>query len=303
MDVAEAYRNAGRLREATPAFEDALARLKALGRERTETAGTLLNNWALSVDLQGRHLEAEALYRRAIAISSADGSESNVSPMLMNNLARSLKDLGRLREAAGYADRAHAAAVAARNETVVSQSLMVRASTYRELGRLDEAATLLDELEVRWRKAGKSAAYSGFATLASERAMLAQRRGDFETARAKSAEALRILEPSAGELGDFIAWILGRRANLHLEMRRFADAEVDARRAVDLWTKAIEPGARSGWIGRCGVTLGKSLAAQGRGGEARREFAAAVQHLEVSLGADHPEAREARRLAAGAPAG
>ncbi len=300
MDVAEAYRTAGRLREASPAFEDALGRLTALGRERTETAGTLLNNWALAVDLQGRHLEAERLYRRAVAISSVDGSEKNVAPMLLNNLARSLRDLGRLREAADYADRAYAAAKETSNGTVVGQSLVIRASTQRLLGELDRAEQMIDEVDALWRKT-RPATYFGFGSLASERAMVAQRRGDFATALARTDEAMRLVEPAADRFPDLLGRILGRRANLYLEMRRFKDAEADAQRLLAILRKLIEPGSLSSIVGRGSVVLGKALAAQGKTDEARAQFAAAVPHLSAALGADHPEALEARRLAAEAP--
>ena len=57
----------------------------------------------------GRPLEAERTFRRVIGISSADGTDESVSPMLSNNLARTLRDLDRLSEARGYAERAYAA--------------------------------------------------------------------------------------------------------------------------------------------------------------------------------------------------
>jgi tetratricopeptide (TPR) repeat protein len=297
MDVAESYRTAGRLREAGPAFEDALARLSALGRERTETAGTLLNNWALSVDLQGRHLEAESLYRRAVAISITEGSEKNVSPMLLNNLARSLRDLGRLREAADYADRAYAGAKETSNGTVVGQSLVIRASTYRLLGELDRAEKMIDEADALWKKS-RSPAYSGFPSLASERAMVAQARGDLRTALLRTDEAMRLMEPIREQFPEQFARILGRRAKLELEMGRSKEAESDARAVLDVLTKVIEPGALSSIVGRNCVALGKALAAQGKIEAARAQFRAAVPHLSAALGADHPETAEARRLAA-----
>ena len=72
MGVAEAYRNAGRHLEASPAFEAAFARMTALGRDRTERAGTLLNNWGLARYLLGQPVRAEQLFRRAVEIGSAD---------------------------------------------------------------------------------------------------------------------------------------------------------------------------------------------------------------------------------------
>jgi len=95
MEVAESYRMAGRNREAATAFGEAFARLSSLGRANTQKAGTLLNNWGLAVR-SSDPLEAERLFRQAIRISSADGSEQGVSPMLLNNLARTLRDLNRL---------------------------------------------------------------------------------------------------------------------------------------------------------------------------------------------------------------
>ena len=48
------------------AFEQAYARTMELGRENTESAGTLYNNWALTLPLTGQPLQAEGLFRRAM---------------------------------------------------------------------------------------------------------------------------------------------------------------------------------------------------------------------------------------------
>src|SRR6185295_11536960 len=81
MRLAESYRLAGRNREAIASFEQAYAHLASLGRGETERAGTLLNNWGMALYQIGRPLEAEAAFRRAIRISSTDGTEHSVSPM------------------------------------------------------------------------------------------------------------------------------------------------------------------------------------------------------------------------------
>jgi len=64
-----------------------------------------------------------------------------------------------------------------------------------------------------------------------------------------------------------------------------------------MWQAAAEPGTFSSWRGRAHLALGRALQVQGRSGEARAAFASALEHLEPSLGADHPQTREARRLA------
>ena len=62
MGLAESFRNAGRYRQAIPAFERASALMTALGRDDTQTAGTLFNNWALALHAAGHPMEAEKLF-------------------------------------------------------------------------------------------------------------------------------------------------------------------------------------------------------------------------------------------------
>src|SRR5204862_4413906 len=127
--------------EAAAAFSVAFEELSALGRADTEKAGTLLNNWGVTVEASGQQIEAERLYRQAMAISSADGKNLQaVSPMLLNNLARTLSDLHRFSEAAQYAEQAHDKARRAGDEHVVNMALNVRTTIYREQGLLDRAA-------------------------------------------------------------------------------------------------------------------------------------------------------------------
>jgi tetratricopeptide (TPR) repeat protein len=112
MDLAESYRVAGQLREASATFERASIQLAALGRDDTEQAGTLFNNWALTLYQSGRMLEAERIYQRAIDISRSDNSVEGVQPRELNNYAAVLRELSRLPEAADYAERAYAKAEA-----------------------------------------------------------------------------------------------------------------------------------------------------------------------------------------------
>ncbi|MGH8722686.1 MAG: tetratricopeptide repeat protein, partial [Burkholderiales bacterium] len=90
MDLAESLRAAGRQREATGVFEQAAGQMTALGRSETQLAGTLFNNWALALSQLGQPLEAEPLFRRAIEISRADGTDEAVSSTLLTNYARVL---------------------------------------------------------------------------------------------------------------------------------------------------------------------------------------------------------------------
>ena len=296
MDVAESYRMAGKNREAAAAFREAYERLSSLGRAETEKAGTLLNNWGLTEDFLGRPLEAERLYRQAIQISSADSRERNVSPMLLNNLARALKDLDRAREAANYADRACAEARRSNDEIVVNQSLIVSEGAYRGLGDLGRSARLLAELEPRLKRM-LPAGHAAFASLASEQALLDQARGDFPAASAAADRAVSLAEANA-QKAVYLPLTLLRRSQLELQMSLWEPARADAARALDLYKAMIGPGMFSNKIGRCDVVLGRALLHQGKVDEARAALSAALENLEPTQGADHPETRRVQQLAA-----
>jgi serine/threonine-protein kinase len=296
MEEAETYRMASRHLEANAAFERAALGLAALGRDDTQTAGTLFNNWGLTLDLIGQPLKAESIFRRAIRIS-ADGTERTVSPMLLNNLARTLGELLRLAEAQGYADRAYARARQAGDEVVVNQSLLVRASLYRQLADLERAAKMLAEVEPRLTRMLPRGHWA-FGSLASQKALLAQARGDFAAAKVAADRAVAIAETSQRE--DFLQLVLLRRAELELQMLLWDQARADAARALVTWPAVRQPGIFSSRVGRCNMALGRALRAQGKPDEALVAFASAIEHLQPSLGPDHPEMREARRLAASA---
>ena len=296
MDLAEAYRMAGRNREAATAFREAFARLAALGRDDTERAGTLLNNWGLAVQLLGQPLEAERLFRRAIAISSANGEEQSVSPMLLNNLARCLLELNRLAEAGDYAGRAYANARRARDEIVVNQALAVRFGIYHERGDFARCAAILAELESRLKRM-MPAGHIGFAALQLYEALLATGRGDAQTAVAKANRAIALAEANSQGL-DYLPGFLLRRAFVNLHAHRLEEAGEDAARALAMEQQAAVPGASSSGIGRAYLMLGRALDAQGERDEAQVAFASALKHLEPTLGGNHPKTQEAARGAA-----
>jgi tetratricopeptide (TPR) repeat protein len=261
MDLAESYRMAGRQRDAAAAFKEAFAQLVALGRSETETAGTLLNNWANAVRALGRPLEAERLYRQSIEIESADGGEQGISPMVLNNLGWALRDLHRLSEAKEYAERAYTRAMQASNEVVVYQSLLLRAGIYREAGDLSKAAAALSEVEPKLERMLR-AGHLTFAALESEKALLAEARGELDRASVAADRASAIAEAST-QGRDFVPRLLLRRSNPALRMRRLPAAEADAARALRRELEAGEPGTFSSRLGVADLALGRALEAQG----------------------------------------
>ena len=296
MHVAEAFRAAGRNTDASVAFESAFARLSAMGRDRTEMAGTLLNNWGLARYLLGQPRDAERLFRRAVDIGSADKAGASVSPMLLNNLARPILEQGRAAEALAIAERAAAEATRLGNDVVVVQSMLFRATAYREVGDLTRAGALLAEFE-RLQKDRLPAGHIAFSALASEQALLAEARGDFAAAARAADRAVAIAEASS-QGRELLARGLLRRANLSLTQGRTDDALRDAERGLELEVARADPGSLSSILGRAYLTTGRVFHAADRNAEARESLTQAVRHLESSVGADHADTRRAHELLA-----
>jgi serine/threonine protein kinase/tetratricopeptide (TPR) repeat protein len=299
MELADAYRTAGRNREAILAYERGAALLTALGRDDTETGATWLNNWALTLYQSGRVLESEKVFRRAIEIERAGKTEDTVSPMTLNNYAKALQDLGHLDEAADYAERAYTKAKQMGQQLVINQSLLERARIYRDQRDFGQAAAMLAEVEPRLQGALPAGHYA-FAMLASEKALVADAKSDFRAALRLADQAVSIDEAAikaGGEGSNLLPVFLVRRSMIELDAQRADQAETDAARARNLLQVSAPAGTFSSNLGHAYLTLGRALRAQGRRAEARTAFQSAAENLQNAVGPDHPDTRIARQFA------
>lgn len=298
MDLAESYRTAGRYLDACAAFERVAQMLSTLGYDDTQTAGTVFNNWALTLNGLGQPLKAERIYRRAIAISEDNQGEESVSPMLLINYSRALRDLGRLKEAKDYAERGSAKAERAGDEIVVQQSLLLLGSIYRGLGEFTDAGRALSRAEGQLRRS-LPPGHVAFASLLMQQALLAQAQDDLPRALQLSSRAVSISEAIAKtgrEGGDYLPDVLSSRSNVELDLHRPAEAEADAARALRTLQHAAQPGMFSSTIGTAYLLLGRAQEAQGKRDAARSSLQSALQHLQAALGASHPDAQAAYKL-------
>lgn len=299
-DLAEAYRGAGRYREAIGVYDRAWPRLVALGRDDTITAVAWLNNWAMDLEQLGRPLEAEALLRRSIEIHRAGASEDAVSPMVLTNYSQELFELYRLDEAANYAERAYQAAQRAGDQIVMNQTLLRLARIYRLRGDLAHADQMLDEVEPRLKKALPPGHYA-FATFTSERSLTAQAHGQLPRALQLSQQALDLLQQAvrSGKAGaQFLPLLLTRRASVESDMGDLPGAQRDARQALVLLARGALPGEFSVFVGQTYLVLARTLKAAGQTAEARTDARLAAEQLRRALGPDHPDTRAAETLSA-----
>jgi len=294
MDLAETYRVAGQYGSALTTFQQADARMTELGRENTESAGTLYNNWALTLVLTGQTLQAEALFRRAMRISSADGTDKNVSPMELTNLATTLIELGRIDEAQHYADQAYEKARADGDGVIARFALAARTRVLRARGQYVQGMQMLAELEQEFRKAYPPEC-ACFGTIAAERGLLAAAHGESERAMAEMNKAAAIAERDKVR-PDVLPRILVRRAEIELALGRSSDARADAERAIRLYGGVMAPDARSAYLGLAYLAQGRALLAMGSTTEATDALSSAAEQLRPTFGTDHAQTRLAERL-------
>jgi tetratricopeptide (TPR) repeat protein len=301
MDLAESYRVAGQYGRAIAAFEQAYARTVELGRENTENAGTLYNNWALTLALTGQMLQAEALYRRAMRISSADGTNKNVSPMELSNLAGTLIELGRIDEAQRYADEAYERARADGDKAIARYALSARARIFRVRGQYPQGMQALSELEQQLRLVYPPEC-GCFGNIAAERGLLSAIHGDGVRAMAEMDKAVAIAEGDKAR-PDLLPRLLVRRAEVELALGRPAAAQADAERSIRANVDVTAPDAHSANLGLAYLAGGRAMLASGLSPDAAKALSSAVEHLRPTLGPDHAQTRLAERLLAQAGAG
>ncbi len=299
--LAGGYRAVGRLEDASAAFAQASERLASLGRADTARAGTVLNNWGVTLWQIGRPLESTRVLARAVAIHSDERGEQAVSPMLLINYARSLADMRRLDEAADYAERGSARARQAGNDVAFGQSLFVRATIDRLRGNLDAASRMLADTEQQLRRSLPDG-HIAFATLADQRALVAEAGGDSAAALDLENRAVGIAEAAERakhEGGDYLRVYLVHRSEIELTLRRADAAATDAARALTMMTSLVRPGNFSSFLGHAYLALGRAEDARGRQRDALAAFRSAAEQFEHTLGPDHVETRGARQLANG----
>ncbi|HWZ84205.1 MAG TPA: serine/threonine-protein kinase [Terriglobales bacterium] len=298
-ELAEAYRVAGQNQLADSTFRRASALMSTLGRDDTQSAVVLFNDWALALDRLGRPMEAENLYRRAIDISRVGPSEEAVSAMLLKNYASTLRQLNRLDEAADYAERSYTKAVRTDDQTVIYNALYVRALIYIDQHDLKRAAAMVAELEPRMVKTFPPGHF-WLGAMASAQALLASAKGDSPSALTLADRAVAIVEAASKDGragGDFLPVALMRRSTVELAAGRPVQSALDAQRAVTLLQAAGPPGALSSNVGRAYLNLGFALQSEGKSTEAHDAFQLAIENLQNTAGPDNPDTQTARQLA------
>jgi tetratricopeptide (TPR) repeat protein len=215
------------------------------------------------------------------------------------NYAGVLRELGRFREAKHYVDQASTRARDAGDTLLIDQIDLQLARTFRDQHDWSRANALFSNLEPRMRRKLPPSHYA-FAVLASDKALMAEARGDLPAALELENEAIAIDEASiqrSGSCAALLPILLVRRSRVELELQQAQQAEADVDRALSLFKKAIDDGILSSHLGRAYLAQGRVLQVEGKRSEAQEAFILAAKHLEETLGPNHPDSRIARESA------
>lgn len=299
LTLASAYSLAGYPNQALPEYEAASAELSKLGLDETRTAVTMYNDWGLALVLGNKFPEAEKIYSKGIALSRGNRQIADISASLLTNYADCLLQRGRLNDAQYYAEQASLKAKQLTDEVVYTHSLMERARIYRTQRDFGKATAALNELEQLLKRSLPPGHYA-FASIASERSLIASGQGDFATALRLASEAISLDEAAikSGGQGAFRLWVFYQdRAELEIGVHQSEQAASDAAHALDLTKAMTKPGTLAAGIGECSLTLARALEAEGKHEEARLMARSAVENLQDTFGPDDSQTLAARRLA------
>jgi serine/threonine protein kinase len=299
INLATVLGDAGKFREADKTFEEASALMTELGYDDSQKAAKLFNDWGLTLAYDGRQLDAERNYRRALDMSRNDETNGSVAPVLLYHYAALLRQLSRNPEAAQYLDLAADKARDLNDNILADDTDLLRAEMYTDAHEFAQANRILNQLEQRLRNRYAPDHYV-FAELASARSAIALARGDVSSAITLARNAVELDEASMRRIGQCAAYLptlLVRESQAELRGRQAEQAASDANRALKILQDQDGTGIPSSNIGRASLALAQALSAMARQDEAQPAAQRALANLQPTLGSEHPETRLARQLA------
>jgi tetratricopeptide (TPR) repeat protein len=204
--------------------------------ETVRTCSYLLDREAALLQEQGRYLDAESLFRRALSLVERNlDSQHPAAGRALNNLALVLKEMGRQAEALPLARRALEVTEAnfGPDDESVGIDMSTVAMILDDLGEYDEADRLAKQaLRITVRKLGQHdrAVSSRWNSIG----MIALHQGDTKRARICLSHALSIGEEALGPTHLHLAKILENLAAAEAALHNYNEARRLLRRATGI---------------------------------------------------------------------
>lgn len=289
--LAYGYYLARESREADTGYAKLMDELKRAGRDETLLAADTCNNWAL-VHYLGNIAKAEPLCRRAVTLRRSIEGADAIAPSVTYNHAGVLLQLARYGEAKPLYEETIRTARARQEERIETDAMLEMADLYIETGDLAQATAQLATLGPLLT--GPRPDPFRQVQMSYYQGRLALAKGDATTARDKFASIVEIFEKRKSRIALFV-FSLNGLARSRIALGDAAAASETASRSVEVAASFVEPGTPSYLIGLAKLTLADAQLAHGDRDVAQASYRQAIDHLGVTLGADHPATVAARR--------
>ena len=275
-------------------YKEALQQLRDQGLGESLHALQLLQSWAVSWQSAGQPLKAWPLLEEAAVIGRKRSPKGELPVVLSHNRAQALRALGRWEEALRELHTLRVAVEQGRTTPREEMSIWMQYFyVYALAGRVAEAVQAHDRaLKAASRltfKAGSPGAWS-IALSTARRGLLLG-----EPARAEAAMDQWLGESQRAGLrtGNDARALLTRGQALQAQ-GRLEQALRDLESALQVHRDHLQGIETMSWLsGQIWLQIGKVNQQALRTDAARQAFTTAHRHLEVSVGPDHPETREA----------
>jgi tetratricopeptide (TPR) repeat protein len=247
-NLADLYRQQGRLSEAETLCVKALDIRKKLHNKPNNDLAACLNNLALLYHCQGRLSEAEPLYKQALGIRKKlfpdHNKPNNDLAISINNLAGLYESQGRWTEAEPLYKQALGITIKLHNKpnNDLAACLNNLANLYRSQGRLPEAETLcVKALDIRKKLfPDHNKPNNNLAISINNLAGLYESQGRWAEAEPLYEQALDIrkkLFPDHNKPNNDLAISINNLAELYRQQGRWAEAELLCEQALDIRKK------------------------------------------------------------------
>jgi tetratricopeptide (TPR) repeat protein len=276
--------------EADRYFDQALRKYKELGRERSDGALTIMNDWAVALRGAGMPGRALQLLDEEVRIETQRESGAEPSSTVTGNQAHMLQALGRFERARAMYELECQLATRHGDDFGEVHCRMGLASLAVETRSFDQATANLNRA-----MAIMGSNVRGDSPPMRLRAVLL---GRIDLAAGRLAESRtqfgRALENQDASPTTFDAEI--GKAEAELAARNAAEAIQSARRGLQ-WATSLQGNLpHSNQTGLAWLMLGRALRELGDSAQARKAFEAAVLHLSNTVDSDHPALLQARQL-------
>jgi serine/threonine-protein kinase len=295
-DRAFALHLAGKNEEAERQFEAASRRMHELGRQESHAARAMMHNWANASYGTGNFKHGLALFEELIRLEKAMNATQTATTMTLANYAFGLEQVARYDAALAAYGRTAEETGRTGDFASKAYALIGQASVLVQTGRTDEAEHTLHEATKAITKTLPES-HPVNIRRAMVQGQIAAHRGDLPAA-ARSFSAVIDLLTAQGVTHAVMAAAYRHRAEVAWRQGDRERALADARKALELARK-LQGGQRfSSYTGLASLTLGRLLRDAGATAAAAEALATAEVHLVNTVGAEHPGALLARKLAA-----